>query len=67
MVKRVKQAKYDWLGVLGVGSAFVAFVLWAWDYEGVGGTGPGWFSTERLPAIGAFLALAVILLLLRRR
>jgi hypothetical protein len=26
-----------------------------------------WFTTERLPAIGAFLALAVILLLLRRR
>ena len=26
-----------------------------------------WFTLERLPAVGAFLALAVILLLLRRR
>lgn len=71
MVKRLKQAwKRDRLGVLGVGSAVVAFVLWAWrvpvnearykDYW-------IWFSGDRLPAVGAFLALAVILLLLRRR
>ena len=60
----------DLLAVLGVGSAVVAFLLWAlprewrtfWEYQ----PWP-WFSDERLPAAGAFLALSFILLLLRRR
>ncbi len=64
----LKQAwNRDRLAVLGVGSAALAFLLWAWPYE--------WglfyfyaaFSTERLPAAAAFLALSFILLLLRRR
>ena len=88
MLKRLEQEwKRDRLGVLGVGSALVAFALWALPvgyyctytsttgcvagalvYIRVGeGEGDAFFTPERLPAIGAFLALAVILLLLRRR
>jgi hypothetical protein len=61
-VALVKHAwKYDRLAVLGVASAVTAFVLWAYpDYGAM-------FSAARLPAIAAFLALAFILLLLRRR
>ena len=106
-MKRLKQAwKRDRLGVMGVGSAVVAFVLWAFPIRAYGVcvyqdfqiqldtcvltpmTGLDYFSTwrlmqprgiaytdiesyaftmDRLPAIGAFLVLAVILLLLRRR
>ncbi len=67
----------DPLAALGVGSAAVAFVLWAWPspwpspwalewWHGFFYFGP-WFPTERLPAAAAFLALSFILLLLRRR
>ncbi len=89
-MKRFKQAwKRDPLGVLGVGSAVLAFALWAfpkWECDSVeyiyNAGQPGWhpgqvrctaqrffdaFSDERLPIAGAFLALAVIMLLLRRR
>ncbi len=102
-----KKLKHAWardrLAALGVGSAVVAFLLWAAPlYPGLGVrtlwcgygesastidllvlylksqcpeiSGPWlvlvsreWFSTERLPAVAAFFALAVILLLLRRR
>lgn len=91
MLKRLKQAwKRDRLGVLGVGSAVLAFLFWIIPVRGVwaalGDEPPYWdfkwqsagffdhwasdwlwFSLERLPAIFAFLALAFILLLLRRR
>jgi len=63
-VKLLKQAwGRDRLGVLGVGSAVVAFALWAFPY----GSYLQMFSMARLPAVAAFLALAFILLLLRRR
>jgi len=75
MLKRFKQAwKRDLLGVLGVGAAVVAFLFWSlpYDYCAVAGSGictmnQEWFTSERLPAIAAFLALAFVLLLLRRR
>lgn len=69
MLKRLKQAwKQDRLGVLGVGSAVVAFVLWALPHQvSERCCRPELFTLERLPAIVAFLVLAVILLLLRRR
>jgi hypothetical protein len=91
MLKRLQQAwKRDRLGVLGVGSAVVAFVLWAFPvrylvfstvgyttviekpfWESLPSSAPmtsvHWFTDDRLPAIGAFLALSFILLLLRRR
>lgn len=107
LFKKSKQAwARDRLAVTGVGSAVVAFLLWAAPlYPGIGVrtlqcgypsngdsvstinllvlylksqcpeiSGPWlvfvsreWFSTERLPAVAAFLALAFILLLLRRR
>ena len=62
----------DWLAVLGVGSAALAFLLWAWPEcwlsPGCDRTTEHWFSSaERLPAVAAFLALSFILLLLRRR
>jgi hypothetical protein len=90
MLKLRKLWERDRLGVLGVGSAVMAFVLWAlplkkggwidfveldfWEtLEGsnLSGESPRymlyWFTDARLPAIAAFLALALILLLLRRR
>jgi hypothetical protein len=91
MLKRLKQAwKRDRFGVLGVGSAIVAFVLWAFPvrylvistagnttvieqpfWQSLPSSAPmtsvRWFTDDRLPAIGAFLALSFILLLLRRR
>lgn len=61
----------DWLGVLGVGSAALAFLLWAVPACLVGALGcltdPEFFSFHRLPAVVGFYALAIILLLLRRR
>ncbi len=62
----------DLLAVLGVGSAVVAFLLWAWPEcwwsSGCGRWTENWFSSaERLPAVAAFIALSFILLLLRRR
>jgi len=62
----------DRLAVLGVGSAVVAFLLWAWPgcwlSSGCERTTEHWFSSaERLPAVAAFVALSFILLLLRRR
>jgi hypothetical protein len=74
MSEKLKQAwERDRLAVFGVGSAVVAFLLWAWPSD----DGlcvwniPCWvdfsFSDERLPAAAAFLALSFILLLLRRR
>lgn len=60
----------DPLAVIGIGAAVVAFLLWAMPYCGLFlGT---YFcerplTPERLPAAASFLALAVILLLLRRR
>ena len=98
MLKRLKQVwKRDQLGVLGVGSAILAFVLWAFPvrgfvnynlvqtqvlpsfiqshgyFEDISGLEMFedvrlfWFTSERQEAAGAFLALTVILLLLRRR
>jgi hypothetical protein len=61
----------DWLAVLGVGSAVVAFLMWAIPancYRDFG----GWycsdlFSDERQTAVAVFLAFSFIVLLLRRR
>jgi len=61
----------DSLAVLGVGSAVLAFLLWAWPVNCF--RSAGWlncldfFSDERLPAVVALLVLSFILLLLRRR
>jgi hypothetical protein len=85
-LKPLKQAwKRDRLGVLGIGSAIVAFGLWAFPHSDCisevvefynGGNDRFFrcteyvvevFSDERLLAAAAFLALAFILLLLRRR
>ena len=59
----------DWFAVLGVGSAVVAFLLWAWpeSYEPGNFSRSLFFEAERLPAVAVFLALSLILLLLRRR
>ena len=59
----------DWLALLGVGSAVVAFLLWAWpeSYEPGNFSRSLFFEAERLPAVAVFLALSLILLLLRRR
>jgi hypothetical protein len=97
-LKRLKQAwERDRLGVLGVGSALLAFAFWAFPvrgflnynlvqtqvlpsfiqshgyFEDISGLEMFedvrlfWFTFERQEAAAAFLALAVILLLLRRR
>ena len=78
LLEKLKQAwKRDPLAVLGVGSAVLAFLLWAWPspwpspwawvwWHGFFYFGP-WFPTERLPAAAAFLAASIIILLLRRR
>ena len=71
--------QHDQLAVLGVGSALVAFILWAWPIEGEGawvgfwlfgnigiGSLPLMFSPDRLPFIVAFVVLGAFLLLLRR-
>lgn len=75
MFESLKQVwKRDPLAVLGVGSAVVAFLLWAvpasvcWQSD----TGSRLclqedFSDVRLPAVAAFLVVSFILLLLRRR
>ena len=66
-------AQRDPLAALGVGSAAVAFLLWALPvYCGTKFSFPvfyceDFFSTERLTAIVALFALSVVLLLLRRR
>jgi hypothetical protein len=57
----------DWLAVLGVGSAVIAFLLWAWPQQWGYFYFNGIFEAERLPFAAAFLALSFILLLLRRR
>ncbi len=63
----------DPLAVLGVGSAVVAFLFWAIpgtycsDSQNSFSCSSLWFSSERLPASAAFVALSFILLLLRRR
>ena len=59
----------DRLAVAGVGSAVVAFLLWAWpeSYEPGNFSRSLFFEAERLPAVAVFLALSLILLLLRRR
>jgi hypothetical protein len=57
----------DRLAALGVGSAVVAFLLWAWPSVFFPFYFSGFFSMERLPAVAAFLAVSFILLLLRRR
>jgi hypothetical protein len=70
MLKRLKQAwKRDRLGVLGVGSAVLAFFVWAAPVPGRGVASAYlyWFTTENKEPMAALLALAVILLLLRRR
>jgi hypothetical protein len=53
----------DWLAVFGVGSAMVAFLMWAIPANYYSGL----FSDERQTAVAVFLALSFILLLLRRR
>jgi hypothetical protein len=74
MFEKLKQAwKRDRLAVLGVGSAVVAFLLWAIPAQNRNGGSniideQAWaFSDARLEAVAAFLALSFILLLLRRR
>jgi hypothetical protein len=67
----------DPLAVLGIGSAVVAFLLWAVPARACvwGGSqnyplpfcGQEFFTLDRLPFAAAFLALSFILLLLRRR
>jgi hypothetical protein len=67
----------DPLAFLGVGSATLAFLLWAVPARVCwwGGSqnypqpfcGQEFFSLDRLPFAAAFLALSFILLLLRRR
>ncbi|NBW31530.1 MAG: hypothetical protein EBR48_02605 [bacterium] len=61
----------DWLAVFGVGSAMVAFLMWAIPANCFRDFG-GWycsdlFSDERQTAIAVFLAFSLIALLLRRR
>jgi hypothetical protein len=66
------QPATDWLAVFGVGTAVVAFLLWAWSspwpsrYNGFFWF-EQWFTTDRLPAVAAFLVASFVLLLLRRR
>ena len=61
----------DWLAVLGIGSAVIAFLFWAipapvcWDYYGERLCLQEYFSFERLPAIAGFLVLSLILLIAR--
>ena len=57
----------DPLAFFGVGSAVVAFLLWAWPTDFWLGIPIGAFTSTRLPAVAAFLVLCFILLLLRRR
>ena len=66
----------DPLAAFGVGSAVIAFLVWAAPAPVfcVGTSvysrfqcGQEYFSLDRLPAVAAFLALSLILLLLRRR
>jgi hypothetical protein len=59
----------DPLAVFGVGSVVVAFLLWAWPeyYEPGNFSRSLFFEAERHPAVAVFLALSLILLLLRRR
>jgi hypothetical protein len=57
----------DRLAILGVGSAAIAFLLWAVPDCPYPNFCSDWFPDERLPAVAAFLALSFILLLLRRR
>ena len=72
IVYRLRRAT-DWFAVFGLGSAVVAFLLWAWPWDdGICVWSIScWlsfsFSLERLPAVVAFLILSFILLLLRRR
>jgi hypothetical protein len=71
MFEKLKQAwERDRLAVLGVGSAALAFLLWAWPHCGLLPFGyfcePP-FSPGRTPAVTVFFGLAVISLLLRRR
>lgn len=71
---KFKQAwKHDPLAVLGLSAAASAFMLWAIpgadccqgsDYTSCSSA---WFSPERLPAVAGFLAVTLVLLLLRRR
>ena len=61
------QPATDWLAVFGVGTAVVAFVLWAWPLEWGFFYLSSFFSMGRLPAVAAFLSVSFILLLLRRR
>ena len=74
MVEKLKQAwKRDPLAVLGVGSAAVAFLLWAIPVPRCFQPGnvatcssyERFFSPERLPAVAAFLVLSIILLIAR--
>ena len=70
MLKRLQQAwKRDRLGVLGVGSAVLSFLVLALPVRGGGLVGNRlfWFTTENKEPMAAFLALAFVLLLLRRR
>ena len=53
----------DWLAVIGVGSAMVAFLMWAIPANYYSGL----FSDERQTAVAVFLAFSFIALLLRRR
>jgi hypothetical protein len=77
MFEKLEKAwKRDPLAVLGVGSAVVAFLLWAvptpvFCVGTAAGSrwqcGQEYFSEDRLPFAAAFIALSFILLLLRRR
>lgn len=69
MVEKLAQAwKRDPLAVVGVGSAALAFLLWAWPAQATGRCcRTELFTESRLPSVASFLALSFILLLLRRR
>jgi hypothetical protein len=60
----------DWLAVFGVGSAVIAFLLWAWPetcYDFGAWYCSDWFLLSRISIFAPLFVLSFILLLLRRR
>ena len=72
LIERFDSGWADGFSVLGIVSAVFALLLWATPsycnyYFPLDISCDRFFEAERLPAVAAFLALAFILLLLRRR